>query len=721
MNLKILVHDIETYLEMFLIGIYDTETGEYLEFEVSRWINQLDQLVKYIDSKRDWYFVGFNNLRFDAQVIEWILRNYEKWNNDTNLEIAAKIAKKASDIIEDANYDIFPDYREFELSIKHLDVFKIAHYDNKNRRIGLKQLQAEMDYENIEETPVDFRKVGLTTTDRIQVKHYCKNDIMSTYAFFKILCGKTEHPLYKENDQIQLRLDIQEEFGIECLNYSDSKIGDEIIKKYYCEESNITYKELPKKGFFRKSIPVRHCIAPYVKFKTPELKEFLKRIQGMELGMKTEFKESVKFYGMNYSFMKGGLHSENKPKIFEADDDYLIIDWDVSSYYPAIIINNKKYPYHLGKAFLSGYKKMFDKRLELKPLSKLDKRIKGIVNALKLSVNSVYGKSSDLQSWIYDRQLTMFTTITGELSLMMLIEAYELKGIRVISANTDGVTIKIHKSLIPAMEEINKWWSELTQYELERTNYEKIIFSTVNDYIAIKTEEDEKKSGEKVKKKGDFLTEFELHKNKSASIVPIAIEKYYLEGIPVDETIRNHKNIYDFAIRKKSTRDFHYEGFTIAKVYISKEEIEKIISDQWTEVSWWDNKKHWIREGMEQTDHFGGYSYQEMVGIIKSDIHFQRAPKTVYNKVIRYYVSLTGEKLYKIKNENSKSTAPPMSQVEAGEWLCFVCNHLSKDHPTDNINYAYYIEKAETMIRKIKTEGKSKVLPKVAPNQINLF
>ena len=117
-----------------------------------------------------------------------------------------------------------------------------------------------------------------------------------------------------------------------------------------------------------------------------------------------------------------------------------------SSYYPAIIINNGRYPAHLGKEFLSGYRKMFEKRLELKPQAKKDKRIAGIVGALKLAVNSVYGKSSDIQSWIYDRQLTMFTTITGELSLLMLIEKYELAGIHVISANTDGVTIKIKKT-----------------------------------------------------------------------------------------------------------------------------------------------------------------------------------------------------------------------------------------------------------------------------------
>jgi DNA polymerase elongation subunit (family B) len=111
----------------------------------------------------------------------------------------------------------------------------------------------------------------------------------------------------------------------------------------------------------------------------------------MSLGMNDEFKESIVLFGNTYTFAKGGLHSENSPKIFEADDEHLIIDWDVSSYYPAIIINNKRYPQHLGPQFLSGYRRMFDKRLDLKPLAKTDKKIKGIVGALKLAVNSVYG------------------------------------------------------------------------------------------------------------------------------------------------------------------------------------------------------------------------------------------------------------------------------------------------------------------------------------------
>jgi hypothetical protein len=481
--------------------------------------------------------------------------------------------------------------------------------------------------------------------------NYCVNDVMATYEFFKVTTGDTDHPLYKGNNQLQLRLDIQEEFGINCINYSDSKIGDEMIKKYYCEEKKIMMSDLPRTGFFRKKITVSQCRPDYLEFQTSQLIEFKKYIDTLVLGLNDDFKESIEFYGNTYTFAKGGLHTENKPEIFEADDEYEIIDWDVSSYYPAIIINNRRYPQHLGKQFLSGYKRMFERRLELKPQAKKDKRIAGIVGALKLAVNSVYGKSSDMQSWIYDRQLTMFTTITGELSLLMLIEAYELEGIHVISANTDGVTVRIKKTHLDKMHKINAWWSKMTKYELERTDYSKIIFSTVNDYLAIKT------NGE-VKKKGDFLTDFELHKNKSARVVPIALERYYCNDIPIADTIANHDNIFDFCLRQKASKDFHYEGKEGGRV-------------------------------------------------------------NVYNKLIRYYVSKTGEKLLKVKNPECLSNAAPISQVEAGEWVMTVCNKLSKDHPLDNINHSYYIEKAERIINKISYNGKKR--PVIIPNQLSLF
>lgn len=640
--MNILVNDIETLKKLFLNVYFSPEEGKYYKFEISKWKNDIYAMVRFIENHSDYYIVTYNGLSFDAQVIEWILRSYENWHFLSGEEIAEMICQYAQDRISDSNYEIFPPYREENLTLKQVDLFKIWHFDNKNRRVSLKRLEFEMDMENIEEMPIPFNKKNLTREEAVIVIKYCYNDVLSTYRFYLITIGETENSLYKDDNKIELRESLEEEFGIKCLNYSNAKIGDEIIKKFYCEEKHISYQQLPKKGFFRKSIALKYCIVKNISFKTKQLKDFLARIKKITLATDQDFIESIEFYGQTYTFAKGGLHNVINGKVYEATEDVLIKDLDVSGYYPANIINNSWYPFHLGKEFLVGFRKPFERRIGLKPLAKKDKKIKGIVAGLKEAGNCPYGKSSDMTSWLYDKQMTIATCITGELSLLMLIEDCELAGIKCIMANTDGVTVLLPKDKMEVYEAIKKDWlikttNNLT-YTLEETDYTKMVFSTVNDYLAIKTD------GE-VKCKGDFMKDFELHKNKSARICPIALEAYYTKGIPVEETIRNHKNIYDFTLRQKASKDFHYEGISTGE-------------------------------------------------------------KKIYRQLIRYYISNTGEKLLKIKNPECTTNAAKVSQVHAGEWLATICNYLPKNYKAENINYNYYIQRVNMIINKIKYQGK---------------
>lgn len=105
--------------------------------------------------------------------------------------------------------------------------------------------------------------------------------------------------------------------------------------------------------------------------------------------------------------------------------------------YPAFIVNNKIKPKHIDVKFIELYKYFYDERIKLKPLSKKDKKIKGIIDAYKLLLNGgVYGKFGEKTSWLYDYQAMLSVTIGCQLSILMLIEDYVLNGIKVISANT---------------------------------------------------------------------------------------------------------------------------------------------------------------------------------------------------------------------------------------------------------------------------------------------
>jgi len=291
-DIDIVIFDIETPKEMFLIVIYDPEIDKYFRFEISRRRNDINKFIRFIERYDDVFWVGFNNIRFDAQVVEWILRNYEKWGELSGQEIAEMIYQKAQDIIDDANYNIFPEYREEQLSLKQLDLFTIWHFNNENRRTSLKAVQFAINFENIEESSIPFDKVGMTDEDMDDMIHYCDNDVNATYALYKITRGDTDIPNFKGKDKLADRAIMEEEFELKCLNWNDVKIGAEWNKLDYMKLTKKSEKDLkPEKvnHFYGKRF--RQFFPKTVKFQTSELKKFVRDLGNtFVLNKKQEFK-----------------------------------------------------------------------------------------------------------------------------------------------------------------------------------------------------------------------------------------------------------------------------------------------------------------------------------------------------------------------------------------------------------------------------------------------
>lgn len=550
-DFRIAIADIETLKCCSMFGFYDFENDKWHIFEISEFKNDLYAFVKFY-SRNNWdRIVWFNGIDFDTQVIEYILREHDKWFNLNGLDIAKLIYEQAQKVIDNKNYGVFNEFRVDYMEIKPIDVYTILGLDNEARRSSLKKCAFQLD-EEVEEMPIHHTVEFLTEEEITQVRDYMKNDILITHKLFNITTGNTDHPVYKGNNQLELRLDIQDEFGIDCLNYSDIKIGDELMKISYAKAIRKDVKDLPKKGFFRKDIKLKFCIPKYVEFQTPILKELLKDLKSRIIKQSDTVNEKITLFGRRYVLGKGGLHAEQENEIWDSNDDFIIEDDDASSYYPKIIINNSYYPYHLGKELLNTYTQIYNRRIELKPLAKKDKKIKGIVDALKLTCNSIFGKMGSMDSWLYDMQALLSVTLTGELTLLMLLEDFELNGIKVISANTDGLTTRFHKDKKELKDQIVKNWQEKTNFEIETVRFKKFFYSTVNDYIAIKEDGS-------IKPKGDFLSDFDLWKNKSARVVPLALQEYFTKGTKPEDFIRNHKNIYDFCIMSRATGDLHLE------------------------------------------------------------------------------------------------------------------------------------------------------------------
>ena len=180
-----------------------------------------------------------------------------------------------------------------------------------------------------------------------------------------------------------------------------------------------------------------------------------------------------------------------------------------------------------------------------------------MANGFKLAANSVYGKSNSKYSWLFDPLYTIKTTLAGQLGLCLLSEMlFEgLEGMVMLQINTDGLTVRIKREQMERYYEICKEWEERTALGLEYVEYSKMIIRDVNTYMAIKMDG-------KVKRKGamctyeDLIGNGEYHKAFNQLIVPHAINEYFVNNIPVEETIKNGTNIFDYCKTYNRTKGF---------------------------------------------------------------------------------------------------------------------------------------------------------------------
>jgi hypothetical protein len=294
---------------------------------------------------------------------------------------------------------------------------------------------------------------------------------------------------------------------------------------------------------WRNNIPLRDVILPYIKFEQPEFTRVLEWFKAQTIvetkGVFTDLCATID--GFQYDFGVGGIHGSVESQTVRSDEEYVIEDWDVKSYYPSLAIANKLYPEHLSENFCDIYKDVYDQRQRHK---------KGTAeNAmLKLALNGVYGDSNSKYSPFYDPAYTMSITISGQLLLCMLAEQLiKTPNLTMVQINTDGLTIKYPRCFKSHVHLVCKWWEHLTKLELEHIDYSVMYIRDVNNYIAVGDDGS-------IKRKGAYEYELDWHQNFSQLVVPKAVEAYLLKGTPVEQFIRNHPDDHDFTLRTKIPR-----------------------------------------------------------------------------------------------------------------------------------------------------------------------
>lgn len=585
-----LIFDIETLNNFCCVCILDVNTLTKKVFRIHDGynINELAELVEFCKKTKNhkYQWVGYNNLDFDAQILEYIFDNY--------LTITAHdIYLKAIEIIELEDEDKFKKLiPEYKLRLSHRDIYKIKHYNSEVKRTSLKWLEFTFRNKNVLEMPIHFTTIINEEQAQIVID-YCWNDIETTYKAF-----------IEFKDEIVSREITSEKYNINVLNASEPKTVEKVYQKVIGDKLNIGYTEWKKRIVdYKKNLKpftLKDKFSKYLEFTIPQFqnvknvfdnlllsdktleeeikheksKKFTTNLFGEEEEIKSKKPKKIKnqILSLKYNYKNiefvhgvGGLHACIKPGVYESDNELIIIDLDFSSYYPHLGFNNNIFPPYLGEIFIETWKSFYTERLNYPKSNPL--------NAMfKLFLNGTFGKLKEKNGLIYYVEGFYLITLSGQLILLYLIDLIEQtlgKDFQVLQCNTDGITVKIKRSDLELLDNVISKIQDTVNINMEKVVYDRMIIGDVNNYTAITTEG-------KVKLKGMFDYNVEKHKNPSYSIIPKAIVEYFVKGTDVRTYIQNHNNIYDFLGAVKKKRNFELVLYEVNNGKLNTEILQRV-------------------------------------------------------------------------------------------------------------------------------------------------
>lgn len=530
------IMDYETLSNCFVAVFKHYKTDETHIFSVCSLQNDYEKFTEFLKQNKknkEWH-ISYNGLAFDAQVTHNIMNNHKNLLLMDGESIAEEIYSYAQRAITNSNNNEFQDFPEWKMNIQQIDLFKLNHWDNPAKRSSLKWIEYTMDWQNILDMPI-HHETKITKQKQLDVIiGYCINDVDATKEIFN-----------RSKPLITLRKNLTDQYDINLYSASEPRISKELFAYYLSRELKIPKYELKKLRTFRSVIRIKDLILDYIKFETPYFNNLLDKFNTVELNpnqTKGGFKYSIDYRGVRTHFGLGGAHGAAKAGVYESDDNNIIMSSDVTSFYPNLAIMNKISPAHLDKnAFCELYEWFFEERKKIPKSDPMN-------YVYKIILNSTYGLSNDKNSFLYDPQFTMFITVNGQLSLMMLYEMImeAIPEAIPLLQNTDGVETIIPRSKVDLYNEVCKKWEDITNLNLEHDTYKKLIIGDVNNYIGID-------NNGKAKCKGRFeFKNLALHKNKSKLIIPKAIYAYFVDGVLPEDTLNENRNILDYCIGGKS-------------------------------------------------------------------------------------------------------------------------------------------------------------------------
>ena len=518
---RTLISDTECYPNFWSIGFRRVSDGKTLVMEHSH--RRKIDLPRLASLLRNNTIVGYNWQSYDAPMCAAVLEDYDN-----------KRLKATNDRIILGGIKYWEVERQLGLVVPRKWNFIDLIEPQPNAFASLKTLAGRMHSLKMQDLPYE-PDTELTEEQMDMVLSYMGNDLNVTHMLFDEL-----------REALEMRHLLSQEYETDFMSKSDSQIGEGIIRKRVEQATGqkIQRVETAPGSTFQYKVP------DFLSYETDQLKGILERIRKTEFFVTREGKvemprwlsdAQITINETTYAMGIGGLHSTEKNRAVHADDEHFLRDYDVASFYPAIILGSGLYPKSIGPVFLDVYRKIREDRIAAKRAGN-----KVVDQGLKISLNGVFGKLGSKYSILYAPHLLIAVTLTGQLSLLMLIERAEQAGIAVVSANTDGVVFRCPMDMEDTLTAITKQWEADTGFELEDTPYVSLYNQSVNTYIAVKPDG-------KAKMKGAIANPWRagdkrgmLMKNPQATIVSNAVVDFITNGTPIEETILGGTDIRDY-------------------------------------------------------------------------------------------------------------------------------------------------------------------------------
>lgn len=522
MKKQILIFDTEIIGKdnpVFLVCVKNTRTKETFSFwEHKR--GHMAALQRMVDDPK-YTWVGFNSARFDAPLLAAALHGHD----------ASNIKIIATQIVEEGlmPWDAYNLAECEALKFDHIDLFDVA----PGVKTSLKTYAGRMFYPSMVDLPFHHNK-DLTPKEQLVLEKYCLNDLGVTEALWKAL-----------SEEAHLREELSAEHDLDLRSKSDAQIAEAILKKaagIHGKAHQPSYVEYNAPRFITTKNEGLASLIHDVEQTTFKINY----LNGSPILPEWLANEQFEVGAGAYQVGIGGLHSTHDKCVYhEANENYLISDFDVGSYYPSIMLKCGYVPKlggNKGELFLAAYEEIYHRRIAAKKAS--DKKV---ANSLKITLNGTFGKLGSNYCSFYSPDLMLAVTITGQLNLLCLIvELEKIRGVTVLSANTDGIVVGYAPNLRDKVLKVFSDNVKRTDFEYEEKQYRKIAMKDVNNYIAIDV------NGE-VKAKG-LYAKAGLMKNPTMPVCSMAATQYLLDGTPPEKFIKAHarkfKNFVDFtAIR----------------------------------------------------------------------------------------------------------------------------------------------------------------------------